>query len=86
MDKKDRIILDYEPDFVVYQENATGRFFVSCPDEEDEEVVLCAELTYDILNDIQCSDRTLINLFDSDFCGEQVLDDCIKYLWFKRRK
>lgn len=80
------IILDYDPDFIVYQEKSTRKFFASRPDEEDEEVELCAELTYDVFHDIEASDDVLVDLFDSDYCGEQVLDDCIKYLWFKRKK
>lgn len=78
------VILDY-PDFMIYQKPDTKEF-MCLSDGEEEEVELCAELTYDINHDVIAPDEVLIDLFESDFCGEQVSDDCIKYLWFKRKE
>lgn len=77
-------ILEY-PDFTIYLEHPTGKYICLLPEDGLEEVELCAELTYDVDHDVVASDEDLMGLFDCDYCGEQVLDDCIKYFWFKRK-
>jgi len=52
----------------------------------DEEIELCAILTYDVNHDVNDDGTTLSSLFDCDYCGEQVTDNCITYYWFKNKE
>ena len=80
-------ILDYDDFAVVKITNEIGLdeyWFYSNEEETYCKVEIMAELTYDVNNDLQIKDETILHtLFDCYCCGEQITDDEIKYLWFK---
>lgn len=80
-------ILDYDDFAVVEIINDIGLheyWFYSNEEETYCKVEIMAELTYDVNNDLQIKDETILHtLFDCYCCGEQVKDNGIKYLWFK---
>lgn len=76
------LILDYD-EFKLYRDKDQDRYYYI--DEDDKslcEMEKIAILEYNVCNDLKDT-YALYSLFDSDLCGEQVLDDKILYLWFK---
>lgn len=81
--KNTEVILDYDPDFIVYKDKITGQYSALI-DQKYVNLVLCARLTYDINNEPTTGELDV--LFGCDVCGEYVTDDYIEYLWFKIQK
>lgn len=81
------IILDYD-EFKVLKNIYDGKYKLI--DEEgymaDEELELCAVLVYDINHDVNDDGMLLSELFDCNYCGEQITDNDIKYYWFKNKE
>lgn len=83
-------VLSYD-DFTVY-EDSEGRYYLDKGENDEdnlEEIELIAKLTYSAVHDLACSkddsEKIMDALFDCDVCGENVLDDRIEYLWFKKK-
>ena len=76
------LILDYD-EFKLYRDKHQNRYYYINEDDEDLcEMQKIATLEYNVCNDLKDT-YALHSLFDSDLCGEQVLDNKILYLWFK---
>ena len=86
-------ILGYD-DFSVYKDAADDKYYYLEEGENDAsdffEVELIAQLTYSGEHDLklpsQHAGERMSVMFDCDCCGEQVRDDDIVYLWFKRKE
>ena len=87
------VVLDYE-DFKVFEDMEYGGYYYLEGGENDAsdffEVEKIACLEYSAEHDLMLPSHKvgsiLSTLFDADVCGEQVLDDSIEYLWFKRKE
>ena len=76
------LILDYD-EFKLYGDIHQNRYYYIDKDDESLcEMEKIATLEYNVCNDLKDT-YALHSLFDSDVCGEQVLNNKILYLWFK---
>ncbi len=82
-------ILSYDT-FAVYWDTDTERYYYLEGGENDAsdfyEVELAATLRYDADHDIKLpKGEDLHHLFDCCACGEEICNDRINYLWFKKK-
>lgn len=76
------VIIDYHY-FSIFWDKRKRCYRCCRTDNYECDVELRAELKYDFANDCYASSDFLHTMFDNDYCGEYINDDCIEYLWFK---